>query len=88
MRVSAKVMATVVALLWGGCLLFVGLINMGAPSYGADFLRMMSSVYPGFHDTRTWGEVIAGHGLRAGGRRHRWPAIRMAVQLGRALEHA
>jgi len=60
MRVSAKVMATVVALLWGGCLLFVGLINMGAPSYGADFLRMMSSVYPGFHDTRTWSEVILG----------------------------
>ena len=60
MRVSAKVMATVVALLWGGCLLFVGLINIGAPSYGADFLRMMSSVYPGFHDTRTWGEVVLG----------------------------
>jgi len=59
-RVSARAMALVAALLWGGCLLLVGLINIGAPSYGAEFLRMMSSVYPGFHDTRTWGEVILG----------------------------
>ncbi|SRR5579864_6277275 len=59
-RISAKAMALVAALLWGGCLLLVGIINLGAPSYGADFLRMMSSVYPGFHDTRTWGEVILG----------------------------
>jgi hypothetical protein len=59
-RLSVKVMAIVPALLWGGCMLLVGLINMGAPSYGVDFLRMMSSVYPGFHDTRTAGEVIVG----------------------------
>jgi hypothetical protein len=59
-RLSVKVMAIVPALLWGGCMLFVGLINMGASSYGGDFLRMMSSVYPGFHDTRTAGEVIVG----------------------------
>lgn len=59
-RLSMKVMAIVPALLWGGCMLFVGLINMGAPSYGGDFLRMMSSVYPGFHDTRTAAEVVIG----------------------------
>jgi hypothetical protein len=67
-RISARAMALVSALLWGGCLLFVGLINIGAPSYGAEFLRLMSSVYPGFHDTRTWGEVILGavYGLADG----------------------
>ncbi len=59
-RISARAMALVAALLWGGCLLLVGLINIGTPSYGAEFLRMMSSVYPGFHDTRTWGEVVLG----------------------------
>lgn len=57
---STKVMSLVTAILWGGCLLLVGLINLAAPSYGADFLRMMSSVYPGFHTTRTVGEVILG----------------------------
>ena len=60
MRLSARVMALVAGLLWGGCMLFVGLVNLAAPSYGSDFLRMMSSVYPGFHDTRTWGEIILG----------------------------
>ena len=59
-RISARGMALVAGMLWGGCMLFVGLINMGAPSYGVEFLRMMSSVYPGFHDTRTWGEVLLG----------------------------
>ena len=59
-RLSGRVMAVVTALLWGGCMLVVGLINLGAPSYGVDFLRMMSSVYPGFHDTRTVAEVVVG----------------------------
>lgn len=59
-RLSERVMAVVTGLLWGGCMLFVGLVNLGEPSYGADFLRMMSSVYPGFHDTRTVTEVVVG----------------------------
>jgi hypothetical protein len=59
-QLSAKAMALVTAILWGGCLLFVGLINLAAPTYGADFLQMMSSVYPGFHTTRTVGEVFLG----------------------------
>ncbi len=48
------------AILWGGCMLAVGLINLAAPSYGADFLRLMSSIYPGFHDSRTIGQVLLG----------------------------
>ena len=59
-QLSGKVMALVTAILWGGCLLLVGLINLAAPAYGTDFLRMMSSVYPGLHATRTVGEVIIG----------------------------
>lgn len=59
-QLSVKVMTLVTAILWGGCLLFVGLVNLAAPSYGVDFLRMMSSVYPGFHMTRTVGELILG----------------------------
>jgi hypothetical protein len=87
-RISAKAMALVAALLWGGCLLFVGLINIGAPSYGAEFLRMMSSIYPGFHDTRTWGEVILGtvYGFVDGaiaGLLFAW-----LVQLGNAFQRA
>ena len=55
-----KAMAGTLGILWGACMLVVGLINLRFPSYGAEFMRMMSSVYPGFHDSRTLGDVIVG----------------------------
>jgi hypothetical protein len=60
MRLSAKALALTSGLLWGGCLFLVGLINLAAPSYGADFLRGMGSVYPGFYHTRTFADVLLG----------------------------
>jgi multisubunit Na+/H+ antiporter MnhB subunit len=62
MRLSAKGLALTMAVLWGGCLLFVGLINLGSPSYGTNFLAAVSSVYPGFHATRTFGDILVGTG--------------------------
>jgi len=50
------------AVLWGGGLLFVGLVNLASPSYGTNFLAGVSSVYPGFHATRTFGDVLVGTG--------------------------
>jgi hypothetical protein len=41
-------------------MLFVGLIHMAAPSYGGDFLRIMSSVYPGADTAPTLGRVLPG----------------------------
>ena len=60
MRLSSRVMTATAALLSGGCMLFVGLINLAAPAYGTDFLRMMGSVYPGFHPAHKVGEVLLG----------------------------
>lgn len=60
MRLSAKAVAFTSAVLWGGCLLVVGLINLAAPSYGADFLRGMGSVYPGFFHARNFADVLLG----------------------------
>ena len=60
MRLSAKAMAVTSAVLWGGCLLVLGLINLAAPSYGADFLRSMGSVYPGFYHVRNFLDVLLG----------------------------
>lgn len=60
MRLSWKGLALASGLLWGGALLFVGLINLARPSYGANFLQMMSSVYPWFHASRRMGDVIVG----------------------------
>jgi hypothetical protein len=60
MRLSAKALAITSALLWGGGILFVGVINLASPSYGADFLTWTSSIYPGFHNSRTFVDVIVG----------------------------
>ena len=60
MRFSLKALAVVAALLWGGGVLFVGLVNLAAPSYGTMFLQCVSSVYPGFHNSRTFIDVLVG----------------------------
>jgi len=60
MRVSLRAITLSSAILWAGAMLFVGLIHLAAPSYGADFLRIMSSVYPGADTSRTLGRVLLG----------------------------
>lgn len=60
MRLSTRAMAISGGLLWGGALLLLGLVNLGSPTYGAAFLGVVSSVYPGFHASRTFGDVIVG----------------------------
>ncbi len=60
MRLSVKGLAITSGLLWGGALLFVGLLNLAFASYGSSFLHMMSSVYPGFHFARTFTDVLVG----------------------------
>jgi hypothetical protein len=60
MRVSVKAITLSSAILWGFAMLFVGLIHMAAPSYGGDFLRIMSSVYPGADTAPTLGRVLLG----------------------------
>ena len=65
MKLSVKAIAASASLMWGGAMLLVGLLHMAVPSYGGDFLRMMSSVYPGADTAPTVGRVLlgAGYGL-------------------------
>ncbi|HTT63869.1 MAG TPA: hypothetical protein VMG35_18580 [Bryobacteraceae bacterium] len=60
MRISVKGMTVSAAILWGAAMLIVGLVHMAAPSYGADFLRAMSSVYPGADTAPTLARVLLG----------------------------
>ena len=60
MRLSIRGAAVAGGLLWGGALLFVGLINLASPTYGSTFLQVMGSVYPFFHASRTVGDVAIG----------------------------
>jgi len=60
MKLSVRSIALTLGLLWGGCLLVVGIVNLFVPAYGGEFLRVMSSVYPGLHDSRTWASALLG----------------------------
>ncbi len=62
MKLDLKALALSSATVWGMAILFVGLLNLAQPTYGVAFLQMVSSVYPGYHATRTFGEVLVGTG--------------------------
>ena len=68
MRLSVKSLMIACGLLWGGAVLFAGLLNLAAASYGVEFLKLVSSVYPGFHASRKFVDVLvgAGYGLLDG----------------------
>jgi hypothetical protein len=68
MKLSIKALAVTSALLWGGCMLLLGVGHLIVASYGVAFLDAMSSVYPGFHASRTIAGVFVGtvYGLADG----------------------
>jgi len=60
MKLSLRALMLTVALLWGGAVLFCGLLNLIWPTYGVAFLQMVASIYPGYHATRSLGSVVVG----------------------------
>jgi len=59
MKLNTKALALASAILWGLAMLLMSLANLIWGSYG-QFLQIMSSVYPGYHATRSIAEVIVG----------------------------
>ncbi len=59
-KLSISGLTVTVALLWGGTVLFCGLANLLWPSYGVALLQLVSSIYPGYHATRSLGSVVVG----------------------------
>jgi hypothetical protein len=60
MKFNTKALALTSAILWGLAMLLMSLANLIWGNYGQQFLRTMSSVYPGYHATRSVAEVIVG----------------------------
>lgn len=58
MKLDIKALSLACAILWGGCVLAVGLVNLICGSYALQFLQILASFYPGYHATRSIGEVI------------------------------
>ncbi len=57
---SVKGLALTVVIPWGGCVLLVGLGTPVWPSYGAAFLEVVRSLYPGYAHTAGFFGVIVG----------------------------
>ncbi len=60
MRISVKALALALGLVWGGGIAFVGLVHLAVPGYGTAFLEFTSSIYPGFHAARSFGDALVG----------------------------
>ena len=60
MTLSIRALTFTAALLWGGGVLVCGLANLIWPTYGVAFLQLVSSIYPGYHATRSLGSVAVG----------------------------
>jgi hypothetical protein len=59
-KLSVKAVATTSALIWSGAVLSVGIANALQPDYGGEFLKMVSSIYPGYKARPTAGQVAVG----------------------------
>jgi hypothetical protein len=60
MKLSPLAMGITLGLLLGGAILLVGLVAMAAPGYGAPVLGGLASIYPGFNNTGTLGDLLIG----------------------------
>lgn len=60
MKLDTKALAITSGLLWSGAVLTVGLLNMAKPNYGKRFLRVIGSIYPGYHATPNAKDVATG----------------------------
>ncbi len=60
MKLSLRSLTITAAVLWGGSFLVVSGANLLWPPYGAAFLEIMSSLYPGYEASGTPGSVIVG----------------------------
>ena len=60
MKLSVKGMAIAAGIMWGLAVFLTGCVNLCWPSYGQEFLRLLASIYPGYHATGSFGQVIVG----------------------------
>ena len=60
MRLDAKAMAIAFGILWGACVLLVGIANLIWPGYGQALLQLCASIYPGYHPNTGVGSVVVG----------------------------
>ncbi len=60
MKLDVKAMAFTIGLVWGAAMLLTGVAYVISGGYAEAFLDVMASVYPGYHASSNFGDVIVG----------------------------
>lgn len=60
MKLNLKALALAAGILWAAAVLLVGIGNLIWSGYGATFLQCVASIYPGYHASRSLGDLIVG----------------------------
>ena len=60
MKLNLKALVLTAGVVWAGSVLIVGVTNLIWPGYGATFLQLVASIYPGYDATASVGAVIVG----------------------------
>ena len=60
MKLSIKAFALSAAIIWALCLFMVITLNMVTDSYGSEFLTVVGSIYPGYHQGTGISSIIIG----------------------------
>lgn len=60
MRLHTSAVSLAAALMWGGAVLLVAVLNLLVPPYGGTFLQLVASIYPGYHPGMGAGSVLIG----------------------------
>ena len=60
MKLNLKALALAAGTLWALALFMTGATNLIWPPYGDAFLKVMASVYPGYHALQSIRDVIIG----------------------------
>lgn len=58
MRLDIRALTITAAIVWGGALFLVGLVNLVAAGYGTALLETMGSIYPGYAGPDGFGSVV------------------------------
>ena len=60
MRLNLKALVLTAGILWALAIFITGVANLIWSGYGVAFLQAMASVYPGYHASRSIGDVVVG----------------------------
>ena len=60
MRFNLRALAMTSCVLWGLALFLTGLANMIWRGYGAGFLGVLETIYPGYHASGSFPDLIVG----------------------------